>query len=291
MSDKRSQGDVVVLYETTKRLEKEKRLDAIADKVGDLVGQVVSPGPVKDALSGTWLGHTLHPVLTDVPIGAWTSATALDLIGGRDSEVAARRLIGLGILASVPTAMSGLSDYADTVGEERRVGLTHAAFNIAALALFGASYGARKNGSVLKGKALSLLGMGAASVGAYLGGHLSLDMGVGVDHTAYEAGPSEWKPTVLESELEDGARKVEVDGVNIMLTRHGGRVCALSDRCTHAGGPLSEGTIEAGTVKCPWHGSVFSLEDGSVKQGPARSPQPAYETRVIEGRIEVRSSR
>jgi nitrite reductase/ring-hydroxylating ferredoxin subunit/uncharacterized membrane protein len=275
----------------TKRLEKEKRLDGIARTVGEVVGKVVPPGPIKDVLSGTWLGHTLHPVITDLPIGAWTSATALDLVGGEESEVAARRLIGLGILASVPTALSGLSDYSDTMGEERRVGLTHAAFNVAALALFAASYGARRNGSSLTGKGFSLLGMGAASVGAYLGGHLSLDMGVGVDHTAYENGPGDWTPTLPESELEEGkATKFEVDGVGIMLTRHGGRVCALSDRCTHAGGPLSEGTIQAGTVKCPWHGSVFALEDGNVNQGPARSPQPAYETRVVEGRVEVRSS-
>lgn len=278
-------------YEMTKRLEKEKRLDGVARSVGDLVGKALPPGPIKDALSGTWLGHTLHPVMTDLPIGAWTSATALDLIGGKESEVAARRLIGLGILASVPTAMSGFSDYSDTMGEERRVGLTHAAFNVAALALFGASYGARRNGSSLKGKALSLLGMGAVSVGAYLGGHLSLDMGVGVDHTAYESGPGDWTPTLPESEIEEGkATRCEVDGVGVMLTRHGGRVCALSDRCTHAGGPLSEGTIGAGTVECPWHGSVFSLDDGSVKRGPARSPEPAYETRVIDGRVEVRSS-
>jgi nitrite reductase/ring-hydroxylating ferredoxin subunit/uncharacterized membrane protein len=281
----------VVLYEMTKRLEKEKALDGAAKTVGNLVGKVLPPGPAKDALSGTWLGHTLHPVLTDFPIGAWTSATALDVIGGEESEEAARRLIGLGILASVPTALSGLADYSDTMGEERRVGFTHAVFNVAALALFAASYGARRNGSSLKGKGLSLLGMGAASAGAYLGGHLSLDMGVGVDHTAYENGPDDWTPTVPESELEEGkATKVEVDGVDIFLTRYGGRVCALSDRCTHAGGPLNEGTIQEGTVQCPWHGSVFSLEDGSVERGPARAPQPAYETRVIEGRVEVRSS-
>jgi nitrite reductase/ring-hydroxylating ferredoxin subunit/uncharacterized membrane protein len=275
----------------TKRLEKEKGLDGVAKMVGNFVGKVLPPGPTKDALSGTWLGHTLHPVMTDLPIGAWTSATALDLIGGEESEEAARRLIGLGIVAALPTAMSGLADYSDTMGEERRVGFTHAAFNVAALALFVASYGARRNGSSLRGKGLSLLGMGAASAGAYLGGHLSLDMGVGVVHTAYESGPGDWTPTVPESELEEGrATKVELDGVDIFLTRHEGRVCALSDRCTHAGGPLNEGTIQGGTVQCPWHGSVFSLEDGSVKRGPARSPQPAYETRVIEGRVEVRSS-
>ena len=281
----------MVLYEMTKRLEKQKGLDGAAKMVGNFVGKVLPPGSAKDALSGTWLGHTLHPVLTDLPIGAWTSATALDLVGGEESEEAARRLIGLGILASVPTALSGLADYSDTMGEERRVGFTHAVFNVAALALFTASYGARRNGSSMKGKGLALLGMGAASAGAYLGGHLSLDMGVGVDHTAYESGPGEWTPTVPESELEEGtATKVEVDGVDIFLTRYGGRVCALSDRCTHAGGPLNEGTIQGGTVQCPWHGSVFSLEDGSVEQGPARAPQPAYETRVVEGRVEVRSS-
>jgi nitrite reductase/ring-hydroxylating ferredoxin subunit/uncharacterized membrane protein len=274
----------------TKWLEQEKRLDGLAKVVGDFVGKLLPAGPVKDALSGTWLGHTFHPVMTDIPIGAWTSATALDLIGGEESAVAARRLIGLGILASVPTAISGFSDYSDTMGEERRVGLTHGAFNVAALSLFAASYGARRNGSSLKGKGLSLLGMGAASVGAYLGGHLSLDMGVGVDHTAYENGPVDWTPTLTEAELEEGkATKFEVEEVDIMLTRHGGRVCALSNRCTHAGGPLNEGSIETGTVQCPWHGSVFSLEDGSVEQGPARAPQPAYETRVIDGRVEVRS--
>jgi nitrite reductase/ring-hydroxylating ferredoxin subunit/uncharacterized membrane protein len=281
----------VVLNDMTKWLENEKGLDGIAKMVGDAVGKVVPPGPIKDALSGTWLGHTLHPVLTDLPIGAWASATALDLIGGEESEEAARRLIGLGILATVPTAWSGLSDYSDTVGEERRVGLTHAAFNVAAFALFAASYGARGNGSSVKSKGLSLLGLGAATFGAYLGAHLSLDMGVGVDHTAYESGPGDWTPTVQESEVEEGkATKFEVDGVDIFLTRHGGRVCALSDRCTHAGGPLDEGIIQGGTVKCPWHGSVFSLEDGSVEQGPARAPQPAYETRVIDGRVEVRST-
>jgi nitrite reductase/ring-hydroxylating ferredoxin subunit/uncharacterized membrane protein len=275
----------------TKRLEQAKSLDGLAKIVGDFVGKALPEGPVKDALSGTWLGHTFHPVITDIPIGAWTSATALDLTGGEESEEAARRLIGLGILASVPTALSGLSDYSDTLGEERRVGLTHAAFNVAALALFTASYGARRNGSSLTGKGLSLLGMGAASVGAYLGGHLSLDMGVGVNHAAYESGPGEWTPMLTEAELEEGkATTFEVEGVDIMLTRHGGRVCALGNRCTHAGGPLNEGTIETGTVQCPWHGSVFSLEDGTVKRGPARAPQPAYETRVIDGRVEVRST-
>jgi nitrite reductase/ring-hydroxylating ferredoxin subunit/uncharacterized membrane protein len=281
----------VVLYEMTKRLEKAKGLDGAAKMVGGFVGKVLPPGSAKDALSGTWLGHTLHPVLTDLPIGAWTSATALDLIGGEESEDAARRLIGLGILASVPTALSGLADYSDTMGEERRVGFTHAVFNVAALTLFAASYGARLNGSSPMGKGLALVGMGTATAGAYLGAHLSLDMGVGVDHTAYESGPGDWTPTVSESELEEGkATKVEVDGVDIFLTRHGGRICALGDRCTHAGGPLNEGTIQGGTVQCPWHGSVFSLEDGKVERGPARSPQPAYETRVVEGRVEVRSS-
>lgn len=280
---------MTVLYEGAKRVEAEKTLDPVANKVADAVSKVLPAGPVKDLLSGTWLGHSLHPLLTDVPIGAWTSASVLDVTGGDGSRAAARRLVGIGILASLPTAASGLSDFSDTYGPERRVGIAHAGLNTVALGLFSGSYLARRRGADGAGRALGLAGMAVASLGAYLGGHLSLDMGIGVDHTAYEAGPGEWTPVLDDAELVEGeARMVESEGASVMIARHGGRVCALADRCSHLGGPLHEGRIENGTVTCPWHGSVFALDDGRVVRGPARSPQPAFDARVADGRIEVR---
>jgi len=279
------------LYEGALRMEREKRLDGVANAVGDVVGKVVPTGPLKDLLSGKWLGHTLHPVLTDAPIGAWLSASLLDITGGPESEAAARRLVGWGIVAALPTAWTGLSDYSDTFGPERRVGIVHAGCNALALGLYGASWAARRRGSTGTGKALGLAGFGVASVGAYLGGHLSLDMGVGVDHTAYEAPPTEWTPVIDESELAEGKpRKAEAAGMDVMVVRHRGGICALAERCTHAGGPLHEGDIGDGTVTCPWHGSIFSLDDGTVRRGPARSPEPAFETRVVDGRVEVRAT-
>jgi nitrite reductase/ring-hydroxylating ferredoxin subunit/uncharacterized membrane protein len=277
------------IYEGAQRIEADERLDAPAGFLAEVGAKLAPAGPLKDALSGTWLGHALHPALTDVPIGAWVSTAVLDLFGGTESETASRRLIGFGILSAVPTALSGLSDYSDTHGAERRVGVVHAASNSLALMLYGASYLARRAGRTGMGKALAFLGMSSAMSSAYLGGHLSLSLGVGVDHTVFEAGPSDWTDVLNESELQDGIpRKVEAEGAEVMVVRHGGRLCALDNRCSHLGGPLSEGKVEAGAVTCPWHGSTFSLDDGKVTRGPARSPQPVFETRVTEGRVEIR---
>lgn len=277
------------IYESAQRIEGEARLDGIAGRLAEVASWLAPAGPLKDALSGTWLGHALHPALTDVPIGAWVSAAVLDLFGGQESETAARRLIGVGILSALPTALSGLSDYSDTYGEERRVGVVHAASNSLALTLYGASYLARRGGRTGMGKALAWLGVSSAMSGAYLGGHLSLSLGIGVDHTAFEAGPSDWTSVLDESELQEGVpRKVQSEGAEVMLVRHGGRLCALDNRCSHLGGPLNEGKVADGAVTCPWHASRFALADGRVIRGPARSPQPLFETRVTDGRVEIR---
>lgn len=276
------------LYELARQIEKAEGLDKIGDPVAKVVPKLFPHGPVKDLLSGTWLGHSLHPVLTDLPIGTWLSATLLDLVGGEDSREAAERLIAIGLLASVPTAASGLSDWSDTMGAERRVGVMHAALNTASLLLFGASLAARRRERHGFGVTLSLVGAGTASLGAYLGGHLSLSQGIGVDQTAFEEGPGEWTPVLPEAELpERQPMKVDIGGTGILLYRSGARILALASRCTHLGGPLDEGEIDGSTVTCPWHASCFRLEDGSVLRGPARSQQPAYATRIKEGQIEV----
>jgi nitrite reductase/ring-hydroxylating ferredoxin subunit/uncharacterized membrane protein len=274
------------LPETIQRL---RQLDAVGDPVSNAVTQVLPPGPLKDALSGTWLGHPLHPVLTDVVVGAWTSAFALDVIGGERTHEAADALVGLGFLAAFPTALTGLADWADTWGSTRRLGTVHAAGNIVAASVYGLSWIARKSGARALGVGLSILGMGIATGTAYLGGHLVYGRGVGVDATVFEHGPTTWTAVADERDLPaEGALLVRADGTEIALFRRDGWICGIAERCTHRGGPLHEGEVVDGRVRCPWHGSEFDVCSGSVLRGPATAPQPAYETRVQDGRIEVR---
>jgi nitrite reductase/ring-hydroxylating ferredoxin subunit/uncharacterized membrane protein len=277
------------LNEWTRQLEGLQGLDGIAEKIASSVGKVVPHGPVKDAMSGTWLGHALHPALTDVPIGVWMSATLLDLLGGEEAEPAADLLVKIGLLATVPTVVAGLSDWSDTMGGERRIGLVHAGGNSVAAALYACSSWARSRGRRRFGIALGLAGSGATFFSAYLGGHLSLALGIGVDQTALEAGPSDWTRVMSADELVQARpTRVEIDGTAILLVRRGERIDALSDRCSHLSGPLSEGKLDGDRIVCPWHGSTFRLTDGGVVRGPARAPQPAYDARVESGGIEVR---
>jgi nitrite reductase/ring-hydroxylating ferredoxin subunit/uncharacterized membrane protein len=280
-------------YELMERLEHAEALDPPAETVAKFVRDTVPAGPVKDALSGTWLGHALHPLLMTVPMGTWLSAVLLDWFGGEDAEGAADRLITAGLLGTAPTTVTGWTDYADTTvgsARARRVGIVHAASNITAISLFLASRVARAQGDRARGKALALAGFGALTAGGYLGGHLSYAQGVGVDTTVFDAYPSEWTRALDEAELQEGRpRHVQVGDLPVMLVRTGGRLYALVDRCAHRGGPLSDGEIADGCVTCPWHGSRFRLEDGSVERGPAAYPQPRLETRVNGGAIEVRS--
>ena len=282
------------------------RLHALAERVGRLEAldgpaeglarkvRGLDPGPVKDAISGAWLGHALHPLLTDIPIGSWSSAAMLDVLGGERSRAGAERLIGIGILAAVPTAITGTSDWADTTPADasvRRIGAVHAAANTTALALYGSSLAARRRGRHGRGVALGLVGLGALVAGGHLGGHLSYDKGVGVNQTAFRALPDEWTATVPEDDVREGeATAASAGDIDVLLVRHEGRIHAIADRCTHRSGRLSEGTVSDGCVTCPLHGSVFRLVDGGVVRGPAGAPQPAFDVRVEGGNVEVRAS-
>src|SRR5215212_2412388 len=278
--------------ELADRLAELEPLDSVAEPLAKKVRNLLPGGVVKDILSGTFLGHALHPVLQLAPLGTWTSAVILDLIGGDDGESSADLLIGTGLLATVPTVVTGWSDYADTTvasDRVRRIGILHAAANVTGATLFGASLLARGRGARGRGKLLAMAGMGAVSAGGWLGGHLSYAEGVGVDNTVFEQYPGDWTPVAQEAELAEGQpRKVEVDGVPVLLVRDGGEIRALADRCSHRGGPLSDGEISDGCVTCPWHGSRFRLADGSVERGPAAYPQPALDVRVSGGTVEVR---
>jgi nitrite reductase/ring-hydroxylating ferredoxin subunit/uncharacterized membrane protein len=290
--DTAAHKEVLVLLESAlKRLERATVLDQPAGKLAAAVAAATRPRQVKNALSGTWLGHRLHPALVPGPIGLWGGALLFDGIATAPARFAADVLVGAGIAVAVPTAAAGLSDWSDTPPEARRVGLVHATFNTVALACYSGSLLARLLGRRKPGVLLSLVGAGALGVGGYLGGHLSYVQAVGVERKAFAGGPRDWTPVLAGDELPEGEPKLARAGdAEVVLYRERGRVYALAARCTHYGGPLHEGTFRDGCVTCPWHGSTFRLADGAVVRAPAASSQPVYETRMVDGKLEVRAS-
>lgn len=279
-----------IQQQLVRRIEDQKGLDAFSGPLANLAGRATRPDAVKNALSGTWVGHQLHPMLTDLPIGAWVMAAALDWTVGRSGAKAARRLVGLGVLASVPAAVTGASDWSETYAAEQRVGVVHAASNVAGVLVQSASWMARRRGHRLSGMALSGVGLGITLGAAYLGGHLSFIRGVGVNHTAFDNTVADWTEAASLAEVAaDKPMRVTPGGVPVMLVQHDGYIHALSATCVHAGGPLDEGEIVDGSIRCPWHSSRFELDSGRVVRGPAPSDQPAWEARVEGDRVYVRS--
>jgi nitrite reductase/ring-hydroxylating ferredoxin subunit len=263
-------------------------LDAPAKPLGKWARTALARQPLKDALSGTWLGHAVHPLLTDVVIGTFLSSTLLDVLGGDDGERAQRRLVSTGIAAAAPTVLTGVNDWADAEPADdgvRRAGLVHAVSNATALALYAGSLA----GSRRSGAALRLGGAAVLLVGGYIGGHLTLTKGVGPAQTVYDPGPEDWTAAGDASALRDGhPARVVVDDTPVLLLRDGDALFALHDRCSHRGCSLSEGSVEGDEIVCGCHGSRFDRRDGSVRQGPATSPQPAFEVRVRDERVEIR---
>lgn len=251
---------------------------------------------LKTFLNGTWLEHPLHPVITDVPIGAWTVALLLDLIalifGVTGLGLASAIAVGLGILAALAAAVTGFADWMDVDPPELAVGITHALFNLTATVLFAVAFVVQwaSNWTINWASFIpALVGYLVVSAGAYLGGSLVFRMGTMIDRDAYLAGPDKFVPVLATQDLPEGRPvRVDANGRRVMLLRRGEQVCALSAVCSHYGGPLDEGQLKDGTIECPWHFSRFSLEDGSVRAGPATAPVRSYETRIADGHIEVR---
>jgi len=271
------------------RLERAEQLDPIADRAAGLLTRVLAARPVRTTLSGTQIGHSLHPALVSLPIGSWLAALYLDLTGSKANSAAAQRLVGLGLAAAGPAAITGANDWAYTTGAERRVGFAHAVTNYLGIGLFSVSWAARRRGHRATGVATA--GCGAVAIGAagWLGGHLTYARGVGVDTTAFQVAPTAWTDVLPEDQLLDETPTlVHADGVPILLVRQGGALLALADRCSHRGAPLHEGCVTGAEIECPWHGSRFSLDTGAVLAGPATRPQPSYETRTRYGSIQVR---
>lgn len=272
---------------TASAVEEAGALDAVAAPISSGVSRFLPPGRTRDLLSGTPFGHPAHPAVVMVPLGLWTSGLVAGLTG--DSR-AAKRLTALGVGAALPAAATGLSDWVDTSGAERRVGLVHLASNSAALALFTGSWRARAKGRNGAANGLAVLGAVLASAGGWLGGHLAYSLGVGVDTNSFEGGPTEWQPvTGIRAEPAPGELAAgSVGGIGVVSTRIGTETVMLANRCSHRGGPLSDGEIDGACIRCPWHGSEFDLESGEVVRGPATVAQPVYEVRSTGEGLEAR---
>jgi nitrite reductase/ring-hydroxylating ferredoxin subunit/uncharacterized membrane protein len=306
------------------RVERAPSLDDTVHGLSGAVARALPPGTwLDDVLHGVPFGQPAHPALVRLPLGCWTSAVLLDFLPaggyhlpgtlrfpvdlrlpGADlrlpgTRAAARALIAVGLAASLPSAATGLADWSALHRHQQRVGLVHAVAQGSATVLFGASLLARLSGQQRSGRVLSLAGLTAATAGAYLGGHLALRLGAGASH----AEPIEhltalgWQDLCPLADLPDGrpARR-QLGYLSLFALRQGGEVHVLSDHCAHLGGPLHQGRVvtarDATCVACPWHGSVFRVDDGTVVHGPATARQPSFESQVTDsGVVQVRPRR
>jgi nitrite reductase/ring-hydroxylating ferredoxin subunit/uncharacterized membrane protein len=273
-------------------------LDRVAEGVQPKVQNVVEAGgtTARNVLDGVWFEAPLHPALTDVPIGSWTAAAAFDGLDlatdSRAMRNAADASLAFGVVGALGAAVTGLSDWRYLSGGSRRMGVAHALLNTIGLVLSIASLILRAAGRRNAGRLTFLAGYSVSGLAAHLGGELSYHYGLRVDQNAFQgSGPDEFTPVLDEDELtQDSMRQVEVEGTGVLLSRSlNGDVCAISSVCNHFGGPLEQGDREGDTVVCPWHKSRFNLCSGEPVDGPAVFPQPLYETRVRDGKIEVKA--
>jgi len=276
--------------EAARHIAHAQQLDGAARALTDAVQQRLGTGARADALHGVWLGQPVHPALTGLPVGFWTSATVLDFVPG--SQRASRALIALGLAGSVPVAAAGLADWSALHREQQRVGLAHGAVNASAWALFAGSLLARAAGREAGGRALALGGLATLTMGAYLGRHLAFPLGAGASHAepVSHLAPLGWHDLCRIYDLPDGrVTRRQLGYLSLAVVRHGSDVMALADRCAHLGGPLHQGTLAEADgelcLSCPWHGSTYRLSDGAVVHGPATARQPAFDTRIAEGGI------
>lgn len=278
--------------------------ERVADKLQAIIQGAIGahrrpPRRLKTLLHGSWLGHPLHPVLTDIPLGAWPLAAIFDLLwlfvpqalpwAPRGSEV----LVVVGLLGALGAAVTGMADWSDTYGAERATGLYHGLLNVGATVLYIVSLALRlptPDGASIAGAIVGFAGLGLLLFAAYLGGDMVFAKGTGVNHTAWEPAPEEFEPVLPVAAIPENTlrRVVTASGVPVILVRIGDQYSALAATCTHAGGPLDEGKLEGGVVECPWHGSRFRMRDGHVLTGPATVRQPRYDVRVRDGQIEIK---
>ncbi len=279
-------------------LDRQTWLDGLADRIQPITEKLY-PGPVgrvvKDALNGVWLGHSLHSAISDVPLGAWTTAEMLDLVsaqrgGDEGLDRAADLAVGMGVLGAVGAAATGVTDWSQIGGAQRRMGLAHALVNIVGLLLNVASLLVRmRGGSRSTARVLSAAGFTVNLTAAYIGGELVYRLGQAVNRAAWVSGPEKFTDVAAVSDLTLGKMKmVAVADTAVVLLKDGDGTHAFGGVCPHIGGPLWEGELDGHCVTCPWHGSQFDVRDGKLLHGPSTHPLPCFEVRERNGRIQIR---
>ena len=248
---------------------------------------------LKDLLNGTWLGHSVHPVLTDIPLGSWSGTMLLDLAWlnqeSKGMADGADLTLLLGLLGATGSVVTGVADWSDQIGADRRVGLMHGLLNGTISITYLVSLILRRLGQRRAGIAFSTVGYLASLFSAYLGGELVFAKGIGVNHVAFEGGSDDFVAVMSVQDLAEGKlTRVDAAGIPAVLLKKGKSIYAIGATCSHLGGPLDEGTLHGDVVQCPWHGSCFRMTDGSVVNGPAVYAEPTFAVRVSNGQIELR---
>lgn len=254
---------------------------------------------VTNFLNGVWLGHPVHPPLASLTTGAIGTTVALDALrllpGTSSAEVLdasrfAQRALGLGILANFAAAATGVTDWQHTHENDRRIGLVHGVLNLVATGLYLQSWRDRRRGRQLRGIVTSAIGYGITSGSGFLGGALVFGSGIGMDQSGDRLRIDDWTPVLPEAELpaDQRLKRVEVDGVGVVVCRDGEQVSAFAGLCPHLAAPMADGWLDRGRVVCPWHGSQFDVQTGAVVRGPAASPLPCYQARLRDGMVELR---
>lgn len=275
-------------------------LDPVAVSIQKAVGAAYEalgpPGQsIKNVMHGTTaLGHPLHPALTDVPVGAWTVGVLADWLfvaTGRVPAVAGDLALAIGVAGGIVAALTGYTDFHETDRHERRTAMVHGLTMTFVLAVEIVSLMVRLGVPDLRPFAigLSTLAWLMAVFGAYVGGHLTFGIGTAVNHNAFFEGPMDYvKVGTREDFLEGEMRRVEAQGLPVVILRRDGLLRAIGAVCAHAGGPLEEGKVDGDVVTCPWHYSRFRFGDGKVVGGPATFDQPLLVVRERGGIVEVK---
>lgn len=287
-------------------VKRAKWLDAVANVFGAIMdGLYRIPGtrPLKSLLHGTWpLRHPLHPAFTDWTVGGYTTLVALDVFYLVTGDVTLARatdfVLVLTLISSVGSILSGLTDWKETAGEERRTGMLHGLLMVVTNVGFVVSLWMRLGAPAdQRGVAIgiAIVAFVILIVAAYLGGEMVFGYGTEVNRQAWVPVPAKWERLqVATNGLED--RKPVVaktqKGMDVFVVKLDGEIYAMGNACTHAGGPLNEGKWvgdDRCEIECPWHASRFCVKDAGVRSGPATFPEQRLETRIDDkGFVEVR---